>query len=316
NRLPPRGDVIEPSRPRIHVAEHRLDALPTAPPIFARGHRLAAPFLGPPVPTEGLAQGPRWIDRQFLGVLEGQVLRRCHSRRGRRSGARLIPPPIPFLGACPGIRPVGTTRHRTETSRLHFLGRLPECFPALHDVVANLDPRHRLSPRRIASIRSLATALASRACIAAAPPNRWACRASHHRSIATISKLPVSGSGAGKPRAINFGSNASKAATDLPSRRAATSAGTSRGSTRKRIASILEIQKDLRRQQVRAAMNGHWGLTLAASISSAFARISSTDRATIRPTPCLCMPRLLSEFWFCRHGRSMGSCAQQTDPAN
>jgi hypothetical protein len=53
----------------------------------------------------------------------------------------------------------------------------------------------------------------------------------HQRSIAARSKLPVSGSGGGKPRAIKFGNTCSNSDSLIPRRRAAMSRGTSRGST-------------------------------------------------------------------------------------
>jgi hypothetical protein len=65
-------------------------------------------------------------------------------------------------------------------------------------------------------------------------------RIRRHASIASMSKFPVSGSGAGKPRAIRFGRAGLNVSSAIPMRCAAIFMGASPpGNKRKRISSLL-----------------------------------------------------------------------------
>src|SRR5262245_5700007 len=242
DRLPPCGEILEADGARIAVAKDRFDALPAAPPILSRTGRLSGPFLSAPIAPERLAESARRIHAQLLRSLWGEIVRCGHGRGGCLAAPRLVPAIVPLFGARPSIGTVLTQRHGIESKSAHLLSGLPEGLVALHDVVPNFHaghgrppPRVIPAPPRIAAILSVATVAASRACIAAVPPNRCGWRASHHRSIAARSKLPVVGSACGNPRASKSGSTASSSARVLPRRRAATSNGTSRGSMWKRM---------------------------------------------------------------------------------
>ena len=63
-------------------------AVPRGPPILPGAWCPPASLVRLPIPTERLAERPWRIDRQFLRVLEGKVLRRRSRARGFCAVAR------------------------------------------------------------------------------------------------------------------------------------------------------------------------------------------------------------------------------------
>src|SRR5262249_26021834 len=96
--LTPRADVFERDRSQVDVAEHRLNLLPTTPPIFARARRLATPLSSTSIAPKCLAERARRIHGQFFRALGREVVCIDHSRRGRIAALHRLPTGIPLLG--------------------------------------------------------------------------------------------------------------------------------------------------------------------------------------------------------------------------